>query len=90
MNDAPKKDAAPADGGPAFSRAGFANAHVSMDRGARGISVRDYFASAALQGLLSSANPGRTGTDDLSRDAYAIADAMLTERTFAKEPAAVS
>jgi hypothetical protein len=45
-----------------------------------GMSLRDYFAAAALQGLLA-ANPGPTATSEfLAADAYGIADAMLEEK----------
>jgi hypothetical protein len=44
-----------------------------------GMSLRDYFAAAAMQGMLASG-----GTYDswaaLVRDAYAVADAMLAAR----------
>jgi hypothetical protein len=44
-----------------------------------GMSLRDYFAAAALQGLLAS--PRRTGrADEYARDAWDQADAMLDAR----------
>lgn len=43
-----------------------------------GMSMRDYFASAALTGLLSSYM--RTPTEDVKL-AYAIADCMIVERS---------
>lgn len=53
-----------------------------------GMSLRDYFAAKAMQGWLASygdeaSHPARYGNgaaDDLARDSYAIADAMLAER----------
>ena len=48
--------------------------------GHNGMTLRDYFAAAALQGLIA-ANPGLTATAEfLAADAYGIADAMLEER----------
>ena len=49
--------------------------------GNNGMSLRDYFAAAALQGLLA-ANPGPTVTSEfLAAEAYGIAESMLEERT---------
>jgi hypothetical protein len=46
----------------------------------QGMTLRDYFAAVALQGLLA-ANPGPSVTSEfLAADAYGIADAMLEER----------
>jgi len=43
------------------------------------VSLRDYFAAAALQGNI--AHPEVTGNrDDIARDAYKYADAMLKAR----------
>mgnify|MGYP000025190578 CR=1 FL=1 len=64
------------DGGQAFPRAvqfddAFINGH--------GMTLRDYFAAAALQGNI--AHPEVTGNrDDIARDAYKYADAMLKAR----------
>jgi hypothetical protein len=45
-----------------------------------GLSLRDYFATHALQGLI--ANPSNTDSEEMfARAAYSIADAMLKERT---------
>ena len=57
-----------ADGGPAFP--------VLTSNG---MSLRDWFAGVALQGLI--ANAGALPTDDLSFAAYDYADAMLKERS---------
>ena len=66
------------DGGPAFP-------HTTQWDGItpainyHGISMRDYFAAAALQGNI--AHPDVTGNrDDIARDAYKYADAMLKAR----------
>ena len=44
-----------------------------------GISLRDQFASSAMQGLLSGLNK-RTECDRVADDAYHMADAMLKAR----------
>ena len=44
-----------------------------------GMTLRDYFAAKALQGLLAA--PNRSGSvDEYSSDAYGYADAMLEAR----------
>jgi hypothetical protein len=65
------------DGGPAFpfgvdyGDGGYEQFH--------GMSLRDYFAAAAMTGLLAS--PRRTGrADQYARDAWDQADAMLAAR----------
>lgn len=48
-----------------------------------GMSVRDFFAAAALQGIMSSHHPGSGQVDwqnHAARDAYSMADAMLRQR----------
>lgn len=45
-----------------------------------GMSLRDYFAAAALQGMLASSSLGQTSQKDYAWAAYAQADAMLAER----------
>lgn len=59
------------DGGPAFMVAELAN--VKHD----GMSLRDYFAAKAMQGMLAD---GRTGDDYVAGLAYQYADAMLKAR----------
>ena len=58
-------------GGPAFPQQDDAS-------GSEGMTLRDYFAAKAMQGLLA----GTTTSDGLVivKDAYAIADAMLKAR----------
>ena len=46
-----------------------------------GMTLRDYFAAKALQGLLSSSTQPQSGADMIARDAYTVADAMLIERS---------
>ena len=49
---------------------------------ARDMTMRDYFAGVALQGLLAyAATTGKYAPDDeLAREAYQLANAMLKER----------
>lgn len=50
---------------------------------ADGMTLRDYFAAKAMQGIISamdSAQYNYTGADKVAEDAYAFADAMLKER----------
>ncbi len=44
-----------------------------------GMSLRDYFAAQAMNGVLNDPNLDMSG-DEIARWAYAIADAMLKER----------
>ena len=45
-----------------------------------GMSIRDYFATAALSKLVSEKNVGEAA--GIAEDAYAFADAMLEERQY--------
>lgn len=63
-------------GGPAFpSTITDDSLHVG------GMSLRDYFAAKAMQGLLSTDLKPDVEDEDLAEVAYAIADAMIQERT---------
>lgn len=75
-------------GGPAFPRAG--NEYTSSEEG---MTLRDYFAAMALQGILAAmpfTEPGETCVEEVvngkrgglleSRAAYRYADAMLKQR----------
>ena len=71
-------------GGPAFPcefiqhKAGEVGNNVDIYAKSEGITIRDYFAAAAMQGICAS---GPTiGNGEISREAYQIADAMLKER----------
>lgn len=46
----------------------------------RGMTLRDYFANSAMQGLLSSKMYAPSDVDNYSEQSYKIADAMLKER----------
>lgn len=73
------------DGGPAFP---VATGGITGGRDAAGVSLRDYFAAAALTGLLSglpAAALGRgeeipRGSQTYAAAAYRLADVMLEER----------
>jgi hypothetical protein len=62
------------DGGPAFPRTG-ADGHTSPQIG---MTLRDYFAAAALTGLM--ADGGGASWDDDATHAYLCADAMIKAR----------
>ncbi len=68
-------------GGPAFPcdriSCGSENAVFS----GHGMTIRDYFAAKAMQGVLSNPNcPMQISDDVLATQAYDLADAMLKER----------
>lgn len=73
------------DGGPAFPvpdvQASEPRNVEQMRREARGMSLRDYFAAKAMQGMLSCSVQPQSGPDMYARDAYTIADAMLKARS---------
>ena len=66
-----------ANGGSAFPTVE-ANYHNENTRG-DGLSIRDYFAAKAMQGMLSDPTVACDGVR-LARIAYSHADAMLAER----------
>jgi hypothetical protein len=45
-----------------------------------GMTLRDYFAAKAMQGLLTKETWEQSGSDMFARDAYTLADAMIAER----------
>lgn len=46
-----------------------------------GMTLRDYFAAKAMQGLIASPKAHfKKPPEDFARDAFMVADAMLTER----------
>lgn len=61
------------EGGPAFP------CH-SDQSWAEGMTLRDYFAAKAMQGILAYYGAGGGVPDRVARSAYAAADAMLAER----------
>lgn len=65
---------------PAFPTSNWQKA-VPMSSGySEGMSMRDYFAAKALQGVLASANLQVVNFGKIARDSYAMADAMLIVR----------
>jgi hypothetical protein len=65
------------DGGPVFARTG-EYWHTSPQNG---MTMRDYFAAAALQGLLASIQPNQLWSgDDVAVTCYRTADAMIKAR----------
>lgn len=65
------------DGGPAFP-----NIHTDPEmRDHRGMTLRDYFAAAALTGALASGQVTHRNANDIPGIAYNYADAMLAERS---------
>ena len=65
------------DGGPAFG--GYRERPEGPDEPIMGMSLRDYFAAAALQGAIANERKGADPTY-IARGAYIVADAMLAER----------
>ena len=65
------------DGGPAFP-----TLFIEPDYGSgyAGMNLRDYFAAAALQGLLASPAEAEFGVSHFATAAYEAADAMLKAR----------
>lgn len=45
-----------------------------------GMTLLDYFAAKAMQGLVSRCNPNEGWSDSMSNQAYFIAESMLKER----------
>jgi hypothetical protein len=65
-------------GGPAFPLTLDAIAHETKEFAMQGMTLRDYFAAAALQGHFAS---GTTCTiETRAQIAYKVADAMIAER----------
>lgn len=57
------------------------DANRPEDYGTRGMTLRDYFAAKAMQGMFaSSLVPQNVTNEELSIEAYKVADAMLKER----------
>lgn len=71
------------DGGPAFphKRQIRCNGEVIDSEMEPGMTLRDYFAAAALQGFMAAHTSGGCLVDDLyAKYAYELADAMLKQR----------
>lgn len=65
----------PGDGGPAFPVPVYGNEEERL-----GLSLRDYFAAAALTGLLVNSSVRPEASDTYAFDAYLYADSMLAHR----------
>lgn len=66
------------DGGPAFPNVPPDSQYSKWDMG---MTLRDYFAAAALQGFMAAHTSGGCLVDDLyAKYAYDLADAMLKQR----------
>ena len=66
------------DGGPAFPTLFI---EPNYGSGYAGMTLRDYFAAAALQGLLASIQPNQLWSgDDVAVTCYRTADAMIKAR----------
>jgi len=63
-------------GGPAFP----STADNEYGYPAKGMTLRDYFAAKAMQGMLACPVQPQSGADMYARDAYFVADAMLKAR----------
>ena len=72
---------------PAFARAMSQYDTGAFEEHQVGMTLRDYFAAAALQGLMASDTDGRWSPDEAARWAHLVADAMLTQRLLPKEKA---
>ena len=75
------------DGGSAFPRAGNEWEEMSWVPAAaeKGMTLRDYFAAQAMQGLLTAEIVGDYSNDHVANIAYLIADAMLKKREETNE-----
>ena len=65
-------------GGPAFPV--HPNVNLDLDKRWCGMTLRDYFAAKAMEGMLAENGGGARSNDDLAVIAYALADAMLKAR----------
>ena len=68
------------DNTPAFPTAQYANG-VHPSGFDNGMTLRDYFAAKAMQGMLSENSGIRYPTDELVDFAYKVADAMMKARS---------
>jgi hypothetical protein len=67
-------------GGPAFPSGLQEQADDTVDSLHKGMTLRDYFAAKAMQGMLACPVQPQSGADLYARDAYFVADAMLKAR----------
>ena len=71
-------------GGPAFPFPAYTYPNGEINHGEGGMTLRDYFAAKAMQGLITSASLSRTESwydeERVAESAYKMADAMLKAR----------
>jgi hypothetical protein len=67
------------DGGPAFPTTQYVSG-ISPTGHSGGMTLRDYFAAKALQGMLAEDGGGALNNEELAEFAYVIADEMLKAR----------
>lgn len=71
-------------GGPAFPQSGVCTPEIeswdSNDFGGRGLSMRDYFAAKAMQGICTHPDTWGLTMPQIASRAYDMADAMLRAR----------
>lgn len=69
------------DGGPAFPLpVADQECCGRFESGYGGMSLRDWFAAKAIQGLLASPDTSRATLEQIVSDSYRIADEMIKER----------
>lgn len=68
-------------GGPAFPVVGQWYGDKLGGQLTHGMTLRDYFAAKAMQGMLACPVQPQSGPDMYARDAYQMADAMLAQRS---------
>ena len=67
-------------GGPAFPRPHSQRYQDDQFHAQSGMTLRDYFAAKAMQGIMAS-NADYQSHEDIAFDSYRMADTMLLERT---------
>jgi hypothetical protein len=65
---------------PAFPRPASEAHQNGMHKPQEGMTLRDYFAAKAMQGLVENANWRGMPEDALAKESYKLADAMLKAR----------
>lgn len=65
---------------PAFPQSGNHPAAAMLHSWPQGMSLRDYFAAAALPALVAHYLPQDTSAEDIADACYVLADALLDER----------
>ena len=69
------------DGGSAFPISDTHHPNGQVQYGCSGMTLRDYFASKAMQGFAADESMGTAIATDIAKLAYQLADAMIAERT---------